>query len=64
MIQKIFVLLVVVLVVSIVMLSYGHADTIDVHLGAFSESRGVSGDLTPHFSSDPAVVCIACSRVA
>lgn len=53
--RKNFVLLTVILAVSMIMLSVGYADTLDVHLGVFSESKGVSGDLLPHFSSDRAV---------
>ena len=53
--QKNFVALVAFLAVNIVTPFVGYADTLDVYLGVFSESKGVSGYLTPHFSSDPAV---------
>ena len=57
MIQKSFVLFVAVLLVGAVALR-GYADTedaLDVHLRVFSGSKGVSGDLMPHFSSDRSV---------
>ena len=55
MIRKNFLLLIVALLAHTTVLSVAYADTLDVHLGVLSESKGVSGDLVPHFSSDPAV---------
>ena len=58
MIQKKCVFFVAVLLVGMVALPHGYADTVDtldLHLGVFSGSKGVSGDLMPHFSSDRAV---------
>lgn len=53
--RKFFLFLTTIFMVNMAVFSVSAMDGIAVHLGVFSESKGTSGDLAPHFSSDPAV---------